>query len=447
MKKTLKEKEEPEIYSVKKGKQGWELNRRSFIAGAAAAGAALMAAGVKKKAEADATTPFPGFHCPQPSAHSRVVNSLAFSADGNWLYSGSDDQKVKVWDVARRGLLKVLSLHTSDVTSIAASRDGKYFLTGSRDNKIIVWNAFSWTPIRKFTKHRIDIIGIGITPDSSRVVSVDLNGNIKVWSLPGGGVIQAWNSGSAVHSVAISPNGNFVAAGHYTEISIWSLKSGEIGRMVAKCYEPFQWITELAFSNDNKLLISGCQSQTFLKVWSIPQGTLAKKIEHANVGGVASVAASPSGPYMASGGTKGFVKIWSLPGGTAHNRLTIGGVDATSLAVSPDGTMVAVGQADGKIRLCKLLTPDHLGCFMDIEANTNKKIGIKYTVVVNGKPVTITVPNCHCAEAMPPGAVCVCNTVPGSCTCVGDVCSCVGYTCSCQGDCSCVSDYHYWYPN
>jgi WD40 repeat protein len=441
MKKISKEKEKPEIYAVNKGKQGWELSRRSFISGAAAAASALMAAGAKKKAEADGTTPFPGFHCPQPSAHALTVSCLSFSSDGKHLFSGSGDHKVKVWDVSRKGLLKVLSLHTSSVTSVAASRNGTYFLTGGGDHKIIIWNAVNWTAIRKFTKHVIDIVGIGITPDSSRVVSADLNGNIKLWGLPGAGIIKAWSSGGGIHSMAISPNGNLVAVGHYGAISVWSLKTGEVGRLIVKCEDPFRWITELAFSKDSQVLVSGSTDATSLKLWSIPSGTLTKKINNANGGGVASLAASPTEPYMASGGEKGSVKIWNFPGGTPHNTLTIGGVNATSLAISPDGTMVATGQADGKIRLCKLLTPDHLGCLMDIEANPGNKSGIKYTVQENGKLLTITVPDCQCARPMPTGSVCVCNTVPGSCTCVGDFCSCVGYTCSC------VSDYHYWYPN
>ena len=32
------------------------------------------------------------------SAHSRDVNSVAFSPDGKTIVSGSDDQTIKVWD-------------------------------------------------------------------------------------------------------------------------------------------------------------------------------------------------------------------------------------------------------------------------------------------------------------------------------------------------------------
>src|SRR5579871_4192986 len=42
------------------------------------------------------------------SGHSQTVGSMAFSPDGHWLVSGSDDAAVKIWDAHSGRLLRTL---------------------------------------------------------------------------------------------------------------------------------------------------------------------------------------------------------------------------------------------------------------------------------------------------------------------------------------------------
>ena len=66
--------------------------------------------------------------------HSRGVNSVAYSSDGRFVVTGSDDKTAKVWDVASGACVATLEGHSDGVSSVAYSSDGRFVVTGSYDN-------------------------------------------------------------------------------------------------------------------------------------------------------------------------------------------------------------------------------------------------------------------------------------------------------------------------
>ena len=65
--------------------------------------------------------------------HSAAVNCLAYSADGRYLATGSEDQTARLWEAGTNKSLFELKGHTGAVTSVAFSTIENRLVTGSRD--------------------------------------------------------------------------------------------------------------------------------------------------------------------------------------------------------------------------------------------------------------------------------------------------------------------------
>ncbi len=74
-------------------------------------------------------------------AHGNSVFTVRYSPDGNFLFSGSRDARLKIWD-ARGGYLLVTEIvaHLYAINHIEFSPNGKHFVTCSMDKSIKVWD-------------------------------------------------------------------------------------------------------------------------------------------------------------------------------------------------------------------------------------------------------------------------------------------------------------------
>jgi hypothetical protein len=63
--------------------------------------------------------------------HADLVRCVAWSLDGKQFLSGSDDETVRLWNVATGGCLRVIDGHTSRVSTVAWSASGEQLLSGS----------------------------------------------------------------------------------------------------------------------------------------------------------------------------------------------------------------------------------------------------------------------------------------------------------------------------
>jgi len=89
---------------------------------------------------------------------------------------------------------------------------------------------------------------------------------------------------------------------------------------------------------------------SFLLLMLLVQFAPAQKLElvvqTGHSGSVNSVAYSPDGKLLASGGSDGVIKLWHVPTGSELRALS-GHADAVrSVAFSPDGKVIASGSAE-----------------------------------------------------------------------------------------------------
>jgi hypothetical protein len=74
--------------------------------------------------------------------HEGAVSSVAFSADGTRIVSGSGDTTLRFWDTkSGQPIGEPLRGHEYEVSSVASSADGTRIVSGSEDNTLRLWDA------------------------------------------------------------------------------------------------------------------------------------------------------------------------------------------------------------------------------------------------------------------------------------------------------------------
>ncbi len=113
-----------------------------------------------------------------------VVNSVAFSPNGQHVLTGSSDGTAKLWTldgIQERSFIGRVSFDGSHykVNSVAFSPDGQYVLTaGGRDAKL-------WTldgrEIQNFRGHESFVTTVAFSPDGQYILTGCFDGTTKLW--------------------------------------------------------------------------------------------------------------------------------------------------------------------------------------------------------------------------------------------------------------------------
>ncbi|CAN8095823.1 unnamed protein product [Discula destructiva] len=96
------------------------------------------------------------------------------------LASGSQDGKVRVWDLHKRSVVTDLDSHVSDVRGLGYSASQHALVTASRDKTMIWWDAKSWTP-RKVIPTFETMEAAGFLEDGRLTFTVGANGCVRLW--------------------------------------------------------------------------------------------------------------------------------------------------------------------------------------------------------------------------------------------------------------------------
>jgi len=253
--------------------------------------------------------------------HAGAVNAVAMSADGRLALSGSSDCSLRLWDTASGRCLGVLDGHQASVTAVALASTGRRALSGSSDGTVRLWDLDSGTPIVRLEGHSDAVRALALDEDGTWAATGSADRTIKLWRLdklaPAAGSIEPRGS---VTALLFSPDARHCACGSANGgIEVLEVASGRIVRRIGALASSAPMpIRSLAFTPDGSCVLSGGLDGQYV-LWGIATGE-ATLLPIRRQTPIVYCAMSPSARFLVTACADRFVYLWDLPSGAPITR-------------------------------------------------------------------------------------------------------------------------------
>ncbi len=279
--------------------------------------------------------------------HQGKINAVAWSPNGRYFASASNDGTVIGWDSTSGNKLGVYRAHTGSVQAVSYSPSGNRVASAGSDRTVQVWEASTGNIFLTYRGHTHEINSVIWSPDEQNIASSALNEDIQVWDARRGNYSHLYRGHIyPVKSMAWSSDGQRIVSGGVGKaVQIWNATNG---RHIFAYMGHSATVNAVTWSPDNKIIASGSDDKT-VQIWDVVTGyNIFSARKHADV--VTAVAWSPDGNTLASASADGTIQLWDTSNGRKKDSYRHSS-PVRALAWSPDSLRLAFGSDDGLIQI------------------------------------------------------------------------------------------------
>jgi WD40 repeat protein len=280
--------------------------------------------------------------------HLSGVNYCMVSPLGDLIFSCSEDNTVKVWDVATGQERVTLEGHTGEVLGCAISPLGDRLVTFSNDKTLKIWDINTGSMYVTLEGHTERISGCAVSPSGDWIVSCSYDGTFKIWDSNTGRLRSTLQTNSLfVTACATCPSGEaIISCSLDGALKIWDINTGQLRETIE---EQTEAETMYAISSSGDYIVS-CSDEGILKIWDINTEQLRATIEE-QTDYLNGCAVSSSGDYIVSRSGEGSFKVWDVNTGQEHSILKTGALLITGYAMNPSGDWIVSCSDDGTLKI------------------------------------------------------------------------------------------------
>lgn len=294
------------------------------------------------------------------SGHTDQVRGIGFISGGHLLASAGFDKSGRIWNVDMGQVVRNLTGHTAPIQHLATSLDGKWILSGGGDQTIRIWDAASGQPIRTLASDQgYSVFSIAVSQDKRYVAAGTQYKKIIVWDAKTGQKIKTFEgSDRPIYAVAFSKDGSFLFGVTGLQIKRWAITTGEEVVLRGNSFESGHkhYVNTLAASPDGRWLASGGNDNRVV-LWDANSLQEIREMK-GHSGEIHCLTFSNNGGLLASGGADKAVKLWSTADGKMLRTFSGNNHEVRCVTFSSDGRFLAASDEGGEIVVWQI--PDNL---------------------------------------------------------------------------------------
>lgn len=219
----------------------------------------------------------PGDPLLELETHTNNVTSIGFQKDNNWMYSGSEDSTIKIWDLRTGSYTREMYCEAPVNTVVLHPNQGE-LISGSQSGVIQVWDiAKGQARCKLVPEVGAPIRSLSVAMDGSLLVAANDNGICYVWKM-----IRSVSyserfeprhkldahPGKYILKALISPDITTLATTSSDKtVKLWNLK-GDDFKLKATLKGHSRWVWDCVFSVDAMYLVTASTDET-AKLWDL----------------------------------------------------------------------------------------------------------------------------------------------------------------------------------